>query len=62
MSTGKDIAKFVSMVTGDDKYEEMYDHATEKQNMLKTEATNKFKEMLDRMNVADKKKIKDFVD
>jgi len=62
MTTGKDIAKFVSSVTGDDKYEEMYDQATEKQNALKTEAANKFKEFLGRMSVADHKKLKDFVD
>lgn len=62
MTTGKDIARFVSMATGNDKYEEMYDQATEEQDMLKTEAVNKFKEILGRISIADKKKLKDFID
>ena len=62
MTTGKDIAKFVSMMTGDSSYEEMYDQGQEQQNMLKTEAVNQFKDMIDRIGMAERKKFNDFID
>lgn len=61
MATGRDIAKFVSQMTGQD-YVGLYDEAEAQDGALKMEAQNKFKDMVKRMNFAEKKNIKDVID
>lgn len=59
--TGRDIAKFVSQVTGDN-YLGLYDEAETQDGMMKTEIQHKFNDMLKRMNEVDKHNKKDIIE
>ena len=59
--TGRDIAKFATEVTGKN-YVGLYDEAEEQDNMMKTEAQNKFKNLINRMSTVEKRNLKDVID
>lgn len=61
MNTGRDVAKFVTQLTGEN-YLGLYDEAEAQDGALKMEAQNKFKDMVKRMNFAEKKSVKDAID
>lgn len=61
MATGRDIAKFASQLSGVD-YVAMYDEAEEQDGMMKNETTQRFKNLLERMERIDKNNQKDIID
>ena len=62
MATGKDIAKFVSMVTGNNDFLKMYEESEEMNSQLKNEAKENFSNLLNRMNEVSKSNFGDFID
>jgi hypothetical protein len=61
MATGRDVAKFVTQMTNKN-FVALYDEAEQNDNQLKTEAQNKFKNLVDRMCVIDKRQLKQVID
>jgi hypothetical protein len=59
--TGRDVAKFVSQATGED-YLKLYDEAEEQDGMMKNETTQRFKNLLERMEKIDKNNQKNIID
>lgn len=59
--TGRDVAKFVTQVTGED-YLGFYDEAEEEDTRMKTEAMNRFNNILYRMNEVNKSNLKEMID
>lgn len=59
--TGRDVAKFVTQITGDN-YLGLYDEGEAQNNKMRTEAENKFKDMVNRMNEVNKRNQKDYID
>lgn len=61
MATGRDVAKFVTQMTNKN-FVALYDEAEQNDNQLKTEAQNKFKNLVDRMGAIDKRQLKQVID
>lgn len=61
MITGKDVARFVSQVTGDN-YVGLYDAAEENDNKMKNEAKAKFNSFMKRLDEASKNRIMENID
>lgn len=61
MITGRDIAEFVTQVTGED-YLSMYEDGKARQDEMTEQTKNKFSSMFNRMNEASKKNQKEVID
>ena len=61
MITGRDIAEFVTQVTGED-YLSMYEDGKARQDEMKMETKNKFVNIFNRMNEVAKRNANDIID
>jgi hypothetical protein len=61
MATGRDVARFVSQLTGGN-FVGLYDEAEKNDEMMKNEAQEKFKSLVERMNKVDKNNKKEIID
>ena len=61
MATGRDVARFVSQLTGGN-FVGLYDEAEKNDEMMKNEAQEKFKSLDERMNKVDKNNKKEIID
>lgn len=61
MATGRDVAKFVTQITGDN-YLALYDEAEAYNDKLKTEVQQKFKGLVERMNMVGENNKREVID
>lgn len=61
MATGRDLAKFVTQLTGKD-YVSLYDEAVENEEMQAENIKKQFNNILEKIEKSDKNRINDVID